>query len=138
VVRGARVGPHLADTVAGLDGGDAEGEEHLALAAADSDGEGLQHRRSVLPCGVRVTAATHPLFAELLEPSAFKRWNGVLLLVVTLRDGSPGTIRADATASNLTRDARSRTGWLRRDVESSTGPRGRDLRRKSSRNWPRG
>jgi hypothetical protein len=90
VVRGARVGPHLADTVAGLDGGDAEGEEHLALAAADSDGEGLQHVRSVLPCGVRVTAATHPLFAELLEPSAFKRWNGVLLLVVTLRDGSPG------------------------------------------------
>ena len=27
----------------------------------------------------------------------FKRWNGVLLLVVELPDGSPGTIRADAT-----------------------------------------
>ena len=53
--------------------------------------------RSVLPCGVRVTASTHPLFGELLEASGFKRWNGVLLLVVGLPDGSPGTIRADAT-----------------------------------------
>jgi hypothetical protein len=44
-----------------------------------------------------VTATTHPLFGELLEASGFKRWNGVLLLVVTLPDGSPGTIRADAT-----------------------------------------
>jgi hypothetical protein len=46
---------------------------------------------------VRVTATTHPLFGELLEASGFKRWNGVLLLVVTLPDTSPGTIRADAT-----------------------------------------
>jgi hypothetical protein len=46
---------------------------------------------------VRVTAGTHPLFGELLEAPGFKRWNGVLLLVVTLPDGSPGTIRADAT-----------------------------------------
>jgi hypothetical protein len=46
---------------------------------------------------VRVTAATHPLFGELLEASGFKRWNGVLLLVVGLLDGSPGTVRADAT-----------------------------------------
>jgi hypothetical protein len=53
--------------------------------------------RSVLPCGVRVTASTHPLFGELLEASGFKRWDGVLLLVVVLPDGSPGTIRADAT-----------------------------------------
>jgi hypothetical protein len=29
--------------------------------------------------------------------SGFKRWNGVLLLVVELPDGSPGTVRADAT-----------------------------------------
>ncbi|MEV6947476.1 hypothetical protein AB0N07_37060 [Streptomyces sp. NPDC051172] len=28
---------------------------------------------------------------------SFKRWNGVLLLVVGLPDGSPGTIRADVT-----------------------------------------
>jgi hypothetical protein len=53
--------------------------------------------RSVLPCSVRVTASTHPLFGELLEASGFKRWKGVLLLVVDLPDGSPGTIRADAT-----------------------------------------
>jgi len=51
----------------------------------------------VLPCGVRVTASTHPLFGELLEASGFKRWDGVLLLVVALLDGSAGTIRADAT-----------------------------------------
>jgi hypothetical protein len=46
---------------------------------------------------VRVTAATHPLFGELLACSGFRRWNGVLLLVVELPDGSPGTVRADAT-----------------------------------------
>jgi hypothetical protein len=46
---------------------------------------------------VRVTATAHPLFGELLEASGFRRWNGVLLLVVTLVDASPGTIRADAT-----------------------------------------
>jgi hypothetical protein len=51
----------------------------------------------VLPCGVRVTAAVHPLFGELLACSGFKRWNGLLLLVVELPDGSPGTVRADAT-----------------------------------------
>ena len=51
----------------------------------------------MLPCSVRVTASTHPLFGELLAASGFKRWNGVLLLVVVLPDGSPGTIRADAT-----------------------------------------
>ena len=46
---------------------------------------------------MRVTASTHPLFGELLEASGFRRWNGVLLLVVGLPDGSPGTVRADAT-----------------------------------------
>jgi hypothetical protein len=46
---------------------------------------------------VRVTAAVHPLFGELLACSGFKRWNGVLLLVVELPDGSPGTVHADAT-----------------------------------------
>jgi hypothetical protein len=51
----------------------------------------------VLPREVRVTASTHPLFGELVPASGFKRWNGVLLLVVTLPDGSPGTIRVDAT-----------------------------------------
>jgi hypothetical protein len=39
----------------------------------------------------------HPLFGELLACSGFRRWNGVLLLVVELPDGSPGTVRADAT-----------------------------------------
>jgi hypothetical protein len=46
---------------------------------------------------VRVTARVHPLFGDLLPASGFKRWDGVVLLVVELPDGSPGTIRADAT-----------------------------------------
>ena len=46
---------------------------------------------------VRVTAPAHPLFGDVLESSGFKRWNGVVLLVVELPDGSPGTVRADAT-----------------------------------------
>jgi hypothetical protein len=46
---------------------------------------------------VRVSAGLHPLFGELLACSGFRRWTGVLLLVVELPDGSPGTIRADAT-----------------------------------------
>jgi hypothetical protein len=44
-----------------------------------------------------VTAAAHPLFGELLAASAFRRFAGVVHLVVELPDGSPGTIRADAT-----------------------------------------
>ena len=51
----------------------------------------------MLPCGVRVIAETHPLFGRLLSARSFMRWNGALLLVVDLPDGSPGTIRADAT-----------------------------------------
>lgn len=45
-----------------------------------------------------MTATTHPLFGRLLDASAFKRVGGELLLVVSLPDGSPGTIRADATS----------------------------------------
>jgi len=37
------------------------------------------------------------LFGRLLPARSFKRWKGALLLVVDLPDGSPGTIRADAT-----------------------------------------
>jgi hypothetical protein len=73
------------------------GKENVDLPRATSDGERLQHLRSLLPCSVRVTAAMHPLFWELLACSGFKRCNGVLLLVVELPDGSPGTVRADAT-----------------------------------------
>jgi hypothetical protein len=51
----------------------------------------------VLPCEVRVAGESHPLFGRLVQASSFKRWNGVLLLVIELPDGSPGTIRADAT-----------------------------------------
>ena len=51
----------------------------------------------VLPCEVRVTGETHPLFGRLVHARSFKRWNGELLLVIELPDGSPGTIRADAT-----------------------------------------
>jgi hypothetical protein len=42
-------------------------------------------------------AATHPLFGRLLAARHFRRVGGVVFLVVTLPDGSPGTIRADAT-----------------------------------------
>jgi hypothetical protein len=46
---------------------------------------------------VRVTSPVHPLFGRLLDAVSFKRWNGELLLVVTLPDGSPGTVRAGDT-----------------------------------------
>jgi hypothetical protein len=69
----------------------------VAFAGAGSDGDRLQQLRAVLPCDVRVIAKTHPLFGRLLPARSFKRWNGVLLLVVELPDRSPGTIRADAT-----------------------------------------
>jgi hypothetical protein len=70
---------------------------HMGFPDADSEGDRLQQLRAVLPCEVRVVAPTHPLFGCLLAARSFKRWNGVLLLVVDLPDGSPGTIRADAT-----------------------------------------
>jgi len=70
---------------------------HMGFAYPDSEGDRLQQLRAVLPCDVRVIAETHPLFGRLLAARSFKRWNGVLLLVVELLDGSPGTIRADAT-----------------------------------------
>ena len=44
-----------------------------------------------------MVAETHPLLGRLLAAKSFKRWNGVLLLVIDLSDGSPGTIRCDAT-----------------------------------------
>jgi hypothetical protein len=44
-----------------------------------------------------VTAATHPLFGLLLAAQNFRRVEGLVFLVVVLPDGSPGTIRADAT-----------------------------------------
>lgn len=53
--------------------------------------------RSVLPCEVRVAGEAHPLFGRLVQASGFKRWHGALLMVIELPDGSPGTIRADAT-----------------------------------------
>jgi len=51
----------------------------------------------VLPCEVRVSTETHPLFGRLVKAAAFKRLNGVMHLVIELPDGSPGTIRAEAT-----------------------------------------
>jgi hypothetical protein len=72
-------------------------DRRLVFADARSEGDRLQQLRAVLPCDVRVVAETHPLFGRLLPARTFKRWNGVLMLVVELPDGSPGTIRADAT-----------------------------------------
>jgi hypothetical protein len=69
----------------------------VGLACTRSEGDRLQQLRAVLPCDVRVVAETHPLFGRLLAARSFKRWNGVLMLVVELPDGSAGTIRADAT-----------------------------------------
>lgn len=69
----------------------------MGFAGARSEGDKLQQLRAVLPCDVRVIAETHPLFGRVLAARSFKRWNGVLLLVVELPDGSPGTIRVDAT-----------------------------------------
>jgi hypothetical protein len=51
----------------------------------------------VLPCEVRVVSAAHPLSGRLVVARSFKRLNGVLLLVIELPDGSPGTIPAAAT-----------------------------------------
>jgi hypothetical protein len=51
----------------------------------------------VLPCVVRVISKMHPLSGRLVAARSFKRVNGLLLLVIELPDGSPGTIRADAT-----------------------------------------
>lgn len=46
---------------------------------------------------MRVVSETHPLFGHLLAAQGFRRFRGVVFLVVELPDGSPGTIRADAT-----------------------------------------
>jgi hypothetical protein len=51
----------------------------------------------VLPCEVRVISKTHPLSGRVVAARSFKRLNGVLLLVIELPDGSPGTIAAAAT-----------------------------------------
>ena len=51
----------------------------------------------MLPCDVRVTSMVHPLFGQLLSAIGFKRHDGVLMLVVVLPDGSPGTMPAEAT-----------------------------------------
>ena len=69
----------------------------MRFAGARSDSDRLQHLRAVLPCEVRVTAATHPLLGLVVAAHQFRRVDSVLFLVVTLPDGSPGTVRADAT-----------------------------------------
>jgi hypothetical protein len=80
-----------------LAGGQAKPDEQMGFAGAGSEGDRLQQLRAMLPCEVRVVAETHPLFGRLLAASGFKRLGGVLHLTVELPDGSPGTIRADAT-----------------------------------------
>lgn len=44
-----------------------------------------------------MTSPMHPLFGRVLAANGFKRWDGEVLLVVVLPDGSPGTIPASAT-----------------------------------------
>jgi hypothetical protein len=69
----------------------------MRLPGAGRDSDRLQQLRALLPCEVRVTAVTHPLFGRLLPASGFSRRGGVLMLVVVFGDGSPGMIPADAT-----------------------------------------
>jgi hypothetical protein len=69
----------------------------VRFSGSRQDGDKLQQLRATLPTEVRVTSITHPLFGRLLRASGFKRRAGVLLLVVTLPDGTPGTMRADVT-----------------------------------------
>jgi hypothetical protein len=85
------------DAVPGLGGFDGQPDGEVGFAGSGSEGDRLQQLRAVLPCEVRVVAETHPLFGRLVAAKSFKRWNGVLLLVIDLPDGSPGTIRCDAT-----------------------------------------
>jgi hypothetical protein len=74
-----------------------EGLGDVGLADAAKDGDRLQHLRAVLPCEVRVISRTHPLSGRLVAVRSFKRLNGVLLLlVIELPYGSPGTIPAAA------------------------------------------
>ena len=70
----------------------------------------------VLPCEVRVSSATHPLAgAAGGRPVGFKRLGGVLLLVIELPDGSPGTIPAEATdVFGLRRHLARALSWMRR------------------------
>jgi hypothetical protein len=83
--------------VAGVGRGPGQPDRQVGLARPGSEGDRLQQLRAVLPCDVRVVAETHPLFGRLVAARSFKRWSGVLMRVVELPDGSPGTIRADAT-----------------------------------------
>lgn len=69
----------------------------MRLADGGKESDTLQQLRAVLPCEVRVTSPAHPLSGRLVAARSFKRLQGVLLLVIVLPDGSPGTIRADAT-----------------------------------------
>jgi hypothetical protein len=85
------------DAVPSLAGADRDPDRQVRFPGSRSEGDRLQQLRAVLPCEVRVVAETHPLFGRLLAAKSFKRWNGVLLLVIDLPDGSPGTIRCDAT-----------------------------------------
>jgi hypothetical protein len=77
--------------------GESAGNFLLGFGGSGREGDRLQHLRAVLPCEVRVIGEAHPLFGRLVRARSFKRWHGVLCLVIELPDGSPGTIRADAT-----------------------------------------
>jgi hypothetical protein len=83
--------------VSGLAGPYRQAVGQVGLSGAGSHSDRLQHLRAVLQCEVRVVAETHLLFGRLLSATSFVRRNGVLLLIVTLPDESPGTVRAEAT-----------------------------------------
>src|SRR5205823_13907146 len=85
------------DPVPGLAGADRQPGRQVRLSGAGREVDRLQQLRAVLPCEVRVISAAHPLSGRLVAARSFKRLNGVLLLVIELPDGSPGTIPAAAT-----------------------------------------
>ena len=75
--------------------GERAGEVGLAQPRRESNR--LQQLRAVLPTQVRVTRAVHPLSGCTLEATGFRRWRGLIELLVALPDGSGGTIDAAAT-----------------------------------------
>lgn len=93
-----------------------------------------------MPCEVRVTSEVHPLFGRLLPATGFKRHEGVLFLIVSLPDGSPGTIPLSATdilgvepapvlvtalSVDGIRQLRTLVGSMKRPGRSPSGPRTR-------------
>lgn len=71
----------------------------MRLARSRRSGHRLHDFRASLPREITVTALHHPLFGQRLEVRAWSTLRGVVHLVVTLPDGTPGTIELGATSA---------------------------------------